>query len=116
MDLIHNVTYVLWRSPWRVRRLPSEPGGNAMRIFHRFTHTVSAGIESLLDQVENQEAGARGRIDEIEQGAGGVGGHSKGAERRLHEVEAPVEALGGQAQPWKERARRFRDHRDTALG
>ena len=32
-----------------------------MRIFHRFTHTVSAGIESLLDQVRDLHR----RTDEI---------------------------------------------------
>jgi phage shock protein A len=86
-----------------------------MRIFHRFTHTVSASIESLLDQVENQEAVARASIQEIEHGAVRVRGHRKRCERRISELEARITALGTEAALWRERAARLRGDRDKAL-
>ncbi|HMJ14270.1 MAG TPA: hypothetical protein VK524_22800 [Polyangiaceae bacterium] len=86
-----------------------------MRIFHRFTHTVSAGIESLLDQVENQEAVARASIQEIEQGAARVRGHRKRCERRIAELEAQSAALATESALWKQRAARFRADREKAL-
>jgi phage shock protein A len=86
-----------------------------MRIFHRFTHTVSAGIESLLDQVENQEAVARASIQDIEQGAARVRGHRKRCERRIAELEARLDALATESELWKQRAARFRDDREKAL-
>jgi phage shock protein A len=86
-----------------------------VRIFHRITHTVSAGIESLLDQVENQEAVAWASIEEIEQGAARVRGHRKRSERRIQDLEARLVALEAESKLWKERAVRFGSDRDKAL-
>jgi phage shock protein A len=86
-----------------------------MRIFHRFTHTVSAGLESLLDQVENQEAVARATIQEIEQGAARVRAHRKRCERRIAELEARVTTLSEESALWKQRAARLRADREKAL-
>ena len=86
-----------------------------MRIFHRFTHTVSAGIESLLDQVENQEAVARATIHEVEAGAARVRAHRRRCERRIVELEARITSLNGDSALWKERAVRLRADREKAL-
>jgi phage shock protein A len=86
-----------------------------MRVFHRFTHTVSAGIESLLDQVENQEAVAKATIRQIEEGATRVRGHRKKCERRISELEASSTSLTKESELWQERARRLREDRDKAL-
>jgi phage shock protein A len=86
-----------------------------MRVFHRFTHTVSAGIESLLDQVENQEAVAKVTIRQIEEGAARVRSHRKRCERRIGELESSSSLLTKDSELWQERARRLRDDRDKAL-
>jgi phage shock protein A len=86
-----------------------------VRIFHRITHTVSAGIESLLDQVENQEAVAWASVEEIEQGAARVRGYRKRSERRIRELEAQLVALETESMLWKERAVRLGPDRDKAL-
>ena len=86
-----------------------------MRIFHRFTHTVSAGIDSLLDQVENQEAVARATIQQIEDGAARVRAHRKRCERRITDLEARISALREESALWKQRAGRCRSDRDKAL-
>jgi len=86
-----------------------------MRVLHRFTHTVSAGIESLLDQVENQEAVAKATIRQIEEGAARVRSHRKRCERRISELEASSISLKKDSELWQDRARRLRDDRDKAL-
>jgi phage shock protein A len=92
-----------------------DDGGSFMRIFQRFSHTVSASIESLLDQVENQEAVARATIQQIEQGAARVRGHRKRAERKIAELEARLDAAASEAKVWKERAARMPGDREKAL-
>src|SRR5687768_11488794 len=86
-----------------------------MRIFHRFTHTVSAGAGSLLEQGENQEAGARGSIQEIEQGAARVRGHRKRCERRIAELTTRIASLEAESALWEVRAGRLRHDREKAL-
>ena len=58
-----------------------------MRVFHRLKQTLSVSIESLLDQVENQEAVVIATIREVEQGGSRVRVHRKGCERRIDVLE-----------------------------
>jgi phage shock protein A len=86
-----------------------------MRVFHRFTHTVSASIDSLLDQIENQEAVVTASIRDVEHGAGRVRVHRKRCERRIAELEQRISALSAESRIWKQRAQRLRDDRSKAL-
>jgi phage shock protein A len=86
-----------------------------MKVFHRFKHTVTAGFESLLDQVENQEAVVAASIREVEQGAGRVRVHRKRCERRIEQLEQRLAALDIESKAWRERAVRFGDDREKAL-
>ncbi|MDD9944778.1 MAG: hypothetical protein OXU20_27300 [Myxococcales bacterium] len=86
-----------------------------MRVFQRLRHTVSVGIDSLLDQVENQQAVATASIREVEQGLGRIRVHRKRCERRVAELEQAVEKLSVDAQQWRERTLRFREDRPRAL-
>ena len=86
-----------------------------MRVFHRFTHTVSASIDSLLDQIENQEAVVSASIRDVEHGAARVRVHRKRCERRIAELEQRIETLSRESQLWKQRSSRFRDDRQKAL-
>lgn len=86
-----------------------------MRVFHRFRHTVTAGFESLLDQVENQEAIVSASIREVEQGAARVRVHRKRCERRIEQLEQRIAALEGEARSWRERAVRLKEDREKAL-
>lgn len=86
-----------------------------MRIFHRFTHTVSASIDSLLDQIENQEAVVAASIRDVEQGLARVRVHRKRCERRIGELEQRLEALSSDSRLWKERTARVCSDRQKAL-
>jgi len=86
-----------------------------MRVFHRFKHTVTAGFESILDQVENQEAVVVASIREVEQGAGRVRIHRKRCERRIEQLEQRMAALDAESKAWRERAVRLKDDREKAL-
>ena len=86
-----------------------------MRVFHRFRHTVTAGFESLLDQVENQEAVVTASIREVEDGAGRVRVHRKRCERRIEQLEQRIAALETESTAWRSRAVRFKDDKEKAL-
>jgi phage shock protein A len=86
-----------------------------MRVFHRLKQTLSVTIESLLDQVENQEAVVVATIREVEQGGSRVRIHRKGCERRIDVLERTIEQQTAEAELWRERARRLESDRDKAL-
>jgi phage shock protein A len=86
-----------------------------MRAFHRLKQTLSVSIESLLDQVENQEAVVLATIREVEQGASRVRVHRKQCERRIDTLEQTIQQQSTDARLWRERARRLKSERDKAL-
>jgi phage shock protein A len=86
-----------------------------MRVFHRLKQTLSVSIESLLDQVENQEAVVIATIREVEQGGSRVRIHRKGCERRIDVLERTIVEQTAEAELWRERAVRLKDERDKAL-
>jgi phage shock protein A len=86
-----------------------------MRVFHRLKQTLSVSIESLLDQVENQEAVVVATIREVEQGASRVRVHRKGCERRIQLLEQRLEEYGKEASLWRDRALRLKGDRDKAV-
>ena len=86
-----------------------------MRVFHRLKQTLSVSIESLLDQVENQEAVVLATIREVEQGASRVRIHRKQCERRIDALEQTIQRQSTDARQWRDRARRLRTERDKAL-
>jgi phage shock protein A len=88
---------------------------NPMRVLHRLKQTLSVSIESLLDQVENQEAVVLATIREVEQGATRVRMHRKQCERRIDALEETMKRQSTDARQWRDRARRLRDERDKAL-
>jgi phage shock protein A len=86
-----------------------------MRVFHRLKQTLSVSIDSLLDQVENQEAVVLATIREVEQGASRVRVHRKQCERRIVTLEQTIQRQTTDARMWRDRARRLKDERDKAL-
>jgi phage shock protein A len=86
-----------------------------MRAFHRLKQTLSVSIESLLDQVENQDAVVLATIREVEQGASRVRIHRKQCERRIDTLEKTIQEQSAEARVWRDRARRLKDERDKAL-
>jgi len=86
-----------------------------MRVLHRLKQTLSVSIESLLDQVENQEAVVLATIREVEQGATRVRIHRKQCERRIDTLEQAIHQQSTDARQWRDRARRLRGERDKAL-
>ncbi len=86
-----------------------------MRVFQRVSHSVSFGIESLLDSLENQEAVARATIRQMEQGAGRVRVRRKAAERDLAKLDDLAAKARRDAELWSERALRLKEERDKAL-
>lgn len=86
-----------------------------MRVFQRVSQSLSFGVESLLDSVENQEAVARATIREMERGVGRVRVRRKAAERDLEKLEAQGEKLRREVELWSERASRLRGDKDKAL-
>lgn len=86
-----------------------------MRVFQRVSHSVSFGIESLLDSLENQEAVARATIRQMEQGAGCVRVRRKAAERDLAKLEELAVKARRDVELWSERALRLKEERDKAL-
>jgi phage shock protein A len=86
-----------------------------MRVFQRVSHSVSFGIESLLDSLENQEAVARATIRQMEQGAGRVRVRRKAAERDLAKLEEQAAKLRRDVELWSERALRLKEDRDKAF-
>src|ERR1044071_29361 len=54
-----------------------------MRIFKRVSQSVTVGVGTLLDSLENQEAVARATIREVELGAGRVRVRRQAIEREL---------------------------------
>ncbi len=86
-----------------------------MRVFQRVSQSVSFGVESLLDSLENQEAVAKAMIREMERGSARVRMRRKAAERDLSNLEAQAEKQQREVLLWKERALRLRADRDRAL-
>src|SRR5262245_697697 len=86
-----------------------------MRVFHRLKQTLSVSIDSLLDQVENQEAVVLATIREVEQNASRVRVHRKQCERRIDTLEQTIERQSTDTRLWRDRARRLKDERDKAL-
>ncbi len=86
-----------------------------MRVFHRLKQTLSVSIESLLDQVENQEAVVIATIRDVEQGGSRVRVHRKGCERRIDVLERTIVQQEAEAELWRERALRLKSDRDKAL-
>jgi phage shock protein A len=86
-----------------------------MRVFTRLKHTVSTSIESLVDQIENQEAVAQATVRKLEQGVARVRLHRKRAERRANELRRRVAEHESGMQLWRERATRLRDDREKAI-
>ncbi len=78
-----------------------------MRVFQRVSQSVSFGVESLLDSLENQEAVARATIREMERGAGRVRVRRKAAERDLAKLEEQGDKLRREVTLWSERAFRL---------
>jgi phage shock protein A len=86
-----------------------------MRVFQRVSQSVSFGVESLLDSLENQEAVARATIREMERGAGRVRVRRKAAERDLAKLEEQGDKLRREVTLWSERAFRLKDDKEKAL-
>ncbi len=86
-----------------------------MRVFQRVSQSVSFGVESLLDSLENQEAVARATIRQMEQGAGRVRVRRKAAERDLAKLEEQGAQARRSIELWSERALRMKEDREKAL-
>lgn len=86
-----------------------------MRVLHRLKQSLTVSIESLLDQVENQEAIVLATMREVEQGASRVRVHRKQCERRIDTLEQTMQQQSTDARLWRDRARRLRNDRDKAL-
>ena len=83
-----------------------------MRIFKRVSQSVTLGVESLLDSLENQEAVARATIREVEHGAGRVRVRRQALDRELARLEQQKGALERDAETWHGRAARLRGEQD----
>ena len=86
-----------------------------MGVFNRVRYTVVAGIESLLDQVENQEAVVAASIRDVERALARIHVHRKRCERRIGQLESELSALAEEIRTWRDRTLRLRDDREQAL-
>lgn len=86
-----------------------------MRAFSRFKHTISVGIESLLDQVENQQAVAAASIRDVERALARVRMQRKRCERQLSDLEQARQSAAEAAAQWMSRARELHGDRPKAL-
>ena len=86
-----------------------------MELFRRIRYTVTAGVESLLDQVENQEAVATASIREVEHMAARIRAARKRSDRELEQLEREHLRLTEERTRWRARATRAKQEREKAL-
>ena len=84
-----------------------------MHVFQRLKNTLSSGIDSLLEDIENHEAVIKATILDVE-------GHASAVRAHRVECEATIDALGrrglaldGEARSWRVRARHSAEREDA---
>lgn len=86
-----------------------------MKTFARIRSTVTANIESFVDQLENHEAVATATAQKLEEAVVRLRVHRKRAERRALNARSRVATLETAAQTWRDRSARLGDDRERAL-
>lgn len=86
-----------------------------MKTFARIRSTVTANIESFVDQLENHEAVATATAQKLEQAVVRLRVHRKRAERRALNARGRVATLEAAARTWRDRSARLGDDRERAI-
>lgn len=86
-----------------------------MKTFARIRSTVTANIESFVDQLENHEAVATATAQKLEEAVVRLRVHGKRAERRALNARGRVATLEATARTWRERSVRLADDRERAI-
>lgn len=83
--------------------------------FRRFTRSVSAQIEILLTQIENQEASVSAAIHGLERGVERVRVQRLASERSVSQLRKELAQTQNDSLTWKRRALGLRADRESAL-
>ena len=86
-----------------------------MQVLRKFSRSVSAQLEQLLTQIENQEASVGAAILGLERGAVRIRAQRLASERHIAELRRGIELAREQVTAWKQRALGLRHDRETAL-
>ncbi|HTU62573.1 MAG TPA: hypothetical protein VMF89_29130 [Polyangiales bacterium] len=86
-----------------------------MQVFRKFSRSVSAQVELLLTQIENQEASVSAAIHGLERGASRIRAQRLASERQIAQLRRGIEQAREQVATWKQRALGLRHDRETAL-
>lgn len=86
-----------------------------MKTFARIRSTVTANIESFVDQLENQEAVATATARNLQLAVVRLRVHRKRAEHRAVNTRERIATLEETARTWRDRAARLRDDRERAV-
>jgi phage shock protein A len=86
-----------------------------MKTFARIRTTVTANLESFVNDLENHEAVAMATARNLEGEVARLRLHRKRAERRAENARERIVTLEETARTWRDRAARIRDDRERAL-
>jgi len=86
-----------------------------MHAFRRFTRSVSAQVEILLTQIENQEASVTAAIHGLERGAERIRIQRLASERAITQLRKNLEQAQRDSVTWRKRALGLRGEREAAL-